>query len=315
MPWNDLFVKPILNNGGFNPLNTLVLGLILVASIFLVYKLIKRLNVPIDSRFFIAVAPFIFWAASTRVLRDLFYAQAVQNLGQYPGFLTDLGTNISAISSIAYSHIVSILPIPPLASAQSFLISWFITPSSGSYVITFLLALGVFLLSLLIQKKTRIPYWKPMLIIGLVFCIWNLLLMPVLTLQPLALVLGITLAWTLGFFLLTFLGKKYSIKPLRTVFTRVNSAILSFHMLDASATFVSLSFFGYSEQHVLPNLLIPFLGPASMFLLKLLVLIPVLYIIDRETEPGNFRNFLKTCIIILGLAPGLRDLLRLLLLV
>jgi uncharacterized membrane protein len=127
--------------------------------------------------------------------------------------------------------------------------------------------------------------------------------------------LGITLAWTLGFFFLTFLGRRYSIKPLKMVFTKVNSAILSFHMLDASATFASLSFFGYSEQHVLPNLLIPYLGPASMFLLKLLVLIPVLYIIDRETEPGNFRNFLKTAIIILGLAPGLRDLLRLLLMV
>ena len=181
MPWNDLFVNPILNNGGFNPLNTLVLGLILVASIFLVYKLIKRLNVPIDSRFFIAVAPFIFWACSTRVLRDLFYSQALQNLSQYPGFLTDLGANLGAISQLAYSHITGILPVPQLAQFQSFIISWFITPSSGSYVITFLLALGVFLLSLLIQKKTKIPYWKPMLVIGIILCIYNILLMPILT--------------------------------------------------------------------------------------------------------------------------------------
>ncbi len=315
MPWDEFFVKPILSNGGFNPLNTLVLGLILAASIFLVYKLIRRLGVPIDAGFFVAISPFIFWACSTRVLRDLFYSRALQSLGQYPGFLTDLGANLGAISQLAYSHIVSILPVPPIASAQSLIISWFVTPSSGSYVITFILALGVFLVSLLVQKHFKIPYWKPMLTIGLILCTWNLLLLPVVTLQPLFLVLGITLAWTALFLLLTFLGRRYSLSPLRKIFTRANSAILSFHMLDASATFVSLSLYGYSEQHVLPNLLIPWLGPASMFLLKLLVLVPVLFIIDREAPPGSFRNFLKTCIIILGLAPGLRDLLRLLLMV
>ena len=46
-------------------------------------------------------------------------------------------------------------------------------------------------------------------------------------------------------------------------------------------------------------------------LLKLVVLLPVLYIVDRYTEPGEFRNFLKIVILILGLAPGLRDLIRL----
>jgi uncharacterized membrane protein len=311
MSWNELFIDPILRNGGFNPANTLVLGLILVASIFLVYKLIIRLRVKIDATFFVAISPFIFWACSTRVLRDMFYSQALQSLSQYPGFLTDLGANLSAISGLAYSHIVSIIPIPPLASIQAFLISWFVTPSSGSYVITFALALGAFLLSLLIQRYTRIPYWKPMLIIGLALSIWNLLLIPLVTLHPLALILGMTLGWAGLLFLLHFIGNRFKITPLKRVFTRVNFSVISFHMLDASATFASLAFFGYSEQHVLPNILIPFLGPASMFLLKLLVLIPVLYIIDRETEPGNFRNFLKICIIILGLAPGLRDMLRL----
>lgn len=315
MTWDEFFIKPILQNGGFNPVNTLVLGLVLVLSIFLVYRLIRKLRVPVDARFFIAISPFIFWACSTRVLRDFIYAQALQNISQYPGFFSDLGANLGVISQLAYSHIVSILPIAFFARVQAFIISWFVTPSSGSYVITFLLALAVFLISLLIQRYTKIHYWKPMFIIGIVLCVWNLFLLPIMTLYPFALVLGITLAWAGGFFLLTFLGRRYGIKPLKMVFTKVNSAILSFHMLDASATFASLSFFGYSEQHVLPNLLIPYLGPASMFLLKLVVLIPVLYIIDQETKPGDFRNFLKICIIILGLAPGLRDLLRLLLMV
>jgi len=52
-----------------------------------------------------------------------------------------------------------------------------------------------------------------------------------------------------------------------------------------------------------------------MFLLKTAVLLPVLYLIDRYSEDTpqgrSLKNFLKIVILILGLAPGLRDLLRL----
>jgi uncharacterized membrane protein len=95
-------------------------------------------------------------------------------------------------------------------------------------------------------------------------------------------------------------------------------------MFDAAATWTALSFFGYAEQHVLPRLLIGIMGPAAMFALKIVVVIPVLYIIDRYTEregksPNkyskakytDFTNFLKIVILILGLAPALRDMIRL----
>jgi uncharacterized membrane protein len=37
----------------------------------------------------------------------------------------------------------------------------------------------------------------------------------------------------------------------------------------------------------------------------------VLWIIDRYGEKGSFNNFLKVVVLILGLAPGLRDTIRL----
>ncbi len=82
-------------------------------------------------------------------------------------------------------------------------------------------------------------------------------------------------------------------------------------MLDASATWGALSFYGYLEQHPLPRMFTDSLTPAGMFLLKLIVLIPVLYIINKNTEKGDFKNFLMILILILGLAPGLRDMIRL----
>jgi uncharacterized membrane protein len=82
-------------------------------------------------------------------------------------------------------------------------------------------------------------------------------------------------------------------------------------MLDYSATFVSVAFFSYYEQHPVPRLFIDAIGPWTFFLLKLAVLLPSLYIIDRYAEEGDFKNFLKIVILILGLAPGLRDSIRL----
>ena len=101
-------------------------------------------------------------------------------------------------------------------------------------------------------------------------------------------------------------------QKIKAILTPVNQLILGAHFLDASATFISLSLFGYFEQHVVPRFFIGFFGPVSMFFLKIIVVIPVLYIIDRHTEDRNFRNFLKIVVLILGLAPGLRDTIRLL---
>ncbi len=94
-----------------------------------------------------------------------------------------------------------------------------------------------------------------------------------------------------------------------------NSGLISVHLFDAAATYVAMTYFGYLEQHVLPRILIDAFGPLVMFPLKLIVIIPVLYIIDKYSEPGSFKNFMKIIILILGLAPALRDTIRLVVLV
>ena len=48
-----------------------------------------------------------------------------------------------------------------------------------------------------------------------------------------------------------------------------------------------------------------------MFLLKIVVVLPALWAIDHYAEDRQFRKFLKIVVMILGLAPGLRDLVRL----
>ena len=99
----------------------------------------------------------------------------------------------------------------------------------------------------------------------------------------------------------------------------LNVAVLFAHFLDASATFVGIDFFGYTEKHVLPAALIEFTGTAAvMFPLKLLIVAFIIYLIDiyykedlEEAGYGNMAGLLKLSIIVLGLAPGMRDMIRL----
>jgi uncharacterized membrane protein len=84
-------------------------------------------------------------------------------------------------------------------------------------------------------------------------------------------------------------------------------------MLDASSTYVGVDWFGYTEKHVLPNFLIDLAGTALvMYPLKLLILIPVLALIDDalKDEP-SLKNLTKLALLTLGLAPALRNTIRL----
>ena len=94
---------------------------------------------------------------------------------------------------------------------------------------------------------------------------------------------------------------------------RLNLLILFSHMLDASSTYVGVDLFGYVEKHVLPDLLINLTGTALvMYPLKLLILIPVLALADEALrEDPSLLNLTKLALITLGLAPALRNTLRL----
>ncbi len=93
---------------------------------------------------------------------------------------------------------------------------------------------------------------------------------------------------------------------------RNNSVLFYTHFYDATTTFVGIQFFGYWEQHVLARTLINLTGTAAvMYLIKLAVLIPVVWILDvgmRDEDP-DLINFVKLAMFILGFGPGTRNLL------
>jgi uncharacterized membrane protein len=89
------------------------------------------------------------------------------------------------------------------------------------------------------------------------------------------------------------------------------------HYIDGAATYRGLDVYGYGEKHVLPNLLIGAAGTAVvMLLLKFLVITLVVYLLDVAYKEDLARSptlawLVKVAVLVLGLAPGIRDALRL----
>ena len=313
------FALPLIQNGWFNPYNTLVYGAGLIAGFFIVLRLLKWLKVRADERLTAAILPFIVFAGATRALRDYVFKGILKEVASYPGFLTDLGYNYSVVQEQAYRHIMSVVPFEPCARFWSCLVAWFSTP--GSYLITFLIALAVLLVAVGWERRRGPAYWKTMGFVGIIFAAWSVLLLPLTFPLAIGLVVLFFGIWT-GMFLLlrgvihseVYLKRiryKSFRKSVRELFSWTNTGIVSAHILDASATFTALTFFNYAEQHVVPRAVMPLFGPVSMFILKIAVILPVLWVIDNYAENKNFRGLLKITILVLGLAPGIRDMLTL----
>lgn len=103
-----------------------------------------------------------------------------------------------------------------------------------------------------------------------------------------------------------------SLPVLKFLNGRFNQMIIYAHMLDASSTFIGVDWFDYYEKHVVPTFFINLVGTAAiMYPLKLIVLLPVLYMIDRSMQEPSMRNLTRLALVTLGLAPAVRNTLRL----
>jgi len=276
---HSYFVDPILSNGWFNPINTLTYSIILIVAVFLVFRMLRKMGIKIDKNFFYAIVPFVFWATSTRVLHDAAVAGVLSpELNAFYGMI--------------------------------------IFPTPGSYIITFIFAFCSLIVGMILQKFAKIAYWKVMVVIGVVATLLNFILLPFSNPAAAGLIVGLTLLSMgiyvgIGKIILTKLKEVHITTHIKSIFSYENTGILAAHLLDASATFVSIAYFGYFEQHFLPRSLFPFFGPGIMFVLKFIVVIPALWLIDRYAEDPQFKTLLKIVVLILGLAPGMRDTIRL----
>jgi uncharacterized membrane protein len=189
-----------------------------------------------------------------------------------------------------------------------------VDPPWSYLLVTPLIFFLVFLITVVSLAVTRRvqgeQYYQSYAAIGIIWTLLNLVILSAV---------GFVNAWVIGAVFILGSILTAGILLCRRAFpllgfldNRFNLMILFAHMLDASSTYIGVDWFSYYEKHVVPTFLIDLTGSAAiMFPLKLLILLPVLSMIDRSIEDPSMRNLVKLTLITLGLAPAIRNTLRL----
>ncbi len=185
----------------------------------------------------------------------------------------------------------------------------FITPLI--YFFIFAVCVSVLIVSVGLERRTGARYYWPFALFGVVWSIFDVWLLYLKAESFDGTVLFSILAIGAALAVMVYLvARFFKISLLRD---RVNAYILDSQLLDATATSFGITFLPYAEKHVLPTFLIDVTGTAFiMYPLKVVVIIPVLYIIDHylKEESQSLTGLVKLAILTVGLAPAIRNTLR-----
>ena len=269
------YLSGIINDTSYNVVDTLTYAIVLGISLFGVLKLLEKLSVKIDTRFMISVTPYVIAGSSLRVLEDL----------------------------KVFTPPVKYLFITPII-----------------YFFMFAVTVSILAAAIYLERKGTIKdYYIFFGYTGVIWTFFNIsALLAVGSIEnpyPAAVILTLGLAST-G---IVYLISRHLDFTLLT--DKVNISILFTHLLDASSTFIGMDWLNYYEKHVAPTFFIELAGNLTdhpslvMFPLKLLVFIPVLYMLDNKLEDEKEKKLIgimKLAILVLGLSPAVRNTLRIL---
>lgn len=185
---------------------------------------------------------------------------------------------------------------------------WSVTP--GIYVLAFAFGFISYFIGYLLKKEN---YWKIAIAIETPFAFYFLakLLLIIGSFRNIFLPLPLALA-------LTALAYLLFIKNSEKLNKKENIAIVFAHMLDASSSFIGINYFGFGEEHILPELFINFAGGNALVLipLKLAVVLIALYALEIygkvDVKNGNkeqdlYYRMIKFIFFIIGIGPGIRN--------
>lgn len=181
----------------------------------------------------------------------------------------------------------------------------FLFVSPGIYLTVFLITSALLTISVFVQRKWGVPYWKTMLLAGSALVLFDALavaMIGIARLSALYIFPAFFAAWGLAFFLIH--------KKLPRFMSDVNAVAMFSQMMDASQTFVAVTFFGYSQQMPMVSGLTHVFGAWVIFPVKLAITYAALLLIDKYAGNAGYSNWLKLMLIILGMPMGFRGMLR-----
>jgi len=331
---------------GYTWVSEITYGLIVVCALYGIFRLLKKLEIGVDWWFFVALSPYVLYGPVTRVLEDSSYYLEpmvfwfispliyLQTAAFMFGFLA-LGVLFEKV--LKKKKVISLLVFSAVIAASDviYVLMWRFELLSVQrsidpivFVLLSFFASLPFIYRFLMKKKLTLK-----LTIG---CGGLLIFLPSLYVTSrwligdvwdqtsgirfdVLLIVSLLVAVIVAVF--TILSMVFKGNETAEAFSRpLNLAMVAGHMVDGLASWISiydpLKFgnLNYAEKHPASNWLME-VWPPLFPMVKLVLIILIIYIFDilYKEEMKEYRtlgNLLKIGIIILGLAPGLRDLLR-----
>ncbi|NYZ79074.1 DUF63 family protein [Candidatus Micrarchaeota archaeon] len=280
------FIRPVYDRTGYNIINTLVYAAIALFFAFIFFKILKREKVKIDEKFVLRVIPFILLGSAVRVVTDA--------TGVPPDIPNQFLQNSSALFGL-YGYVGG-LHIYDYS---------FLTATPGIYI--FIGALTF--LSIIFFNRVRRMNLLPVLAV-------------VLLLPQLILLLPLMKYW-LYFMLIVLLSLvgllagKLFLEKMKVGTGMVQLLVVLSHSLDGAASYVAINLFmggtAYFEQHVVSSALGAIFGTMfAFYVVKVLFSSIAVWIVETSDDKRDEKNYILLLLIIFGLAPGVRDILRLL---
>ncbi|MBN1540431.1 MAG: DUF63 family protein [Candidatus Thermoplasmatota archaeon] len=335
----------------YNWVDTLTYGFVLAGSIYCIYRLFGKLDLRMGTGLFLAMSPVIVIGSTARVLEDMeLFREPLRYLFISPLIYIFLGLCTLGTVIIAWfmersgkreriaSDMFLFLPGLTVSLTVAAFPDWFseAIPIVPILIITLLVVLLKRFSGSSRYETTAGLFWlQMMLFVCLMYVLWimkgdwyNSYIAsrggdePNMHLPGGAGVIGLVALSTLVVCACLKVAGRSNGK-IERLLTPVNIMIITGHMTDASATFAGIDLYGYTEKHVLPSRMMEMVDSTGfpypglvMYPLKLVFLIPALYIMDismeRESrDDPHLLALVKLTVLVLGFAPGIRDLTRL----
>jgi len=332
-------------NEGYTILSEITYGVILVCALYGLYKLLKKLEIKIDWYFCLALFPYILFGPITRVLEDTNYFSepAVYwfispliyfQTALYVLIFLFLGYYLQKKTFTQRKTLFILLSVFGLIDVF-YTIIWIFGIHYGASIIEpsifYALSILAFLpfLYRLIKKQiitvnTVIFSGGLLIVLPCFFLIgrwmtgdqWSVSYG--MYLNVFLLVIGLVALIVFLVYLIAWIYRKHD--TMKVYKEPLNLSMLAGHLIDGITSYVSIydplsmGLPSYIEKHPASNSLME-LWPPLFPIVKFLLIIMVIYVFDiaykkELTKYSRLVNLLKIGIFILGISPGLRDLLR-----
>jgi len=284
----DYFIKPIISpeTQGYNLVNTAVYMVLLVIACAIIYLALRK-KITFNKKFFVSLIPYIFFGISMRVI------------------MHQIEAGILVLDGIVKTA-------NPLELGF-----WFFTP--GIWILTFVLVIIGLLISGILHKK-EINY-KILAGFGVIVAIVPLLF-NLSRFNNWGAVILTTIAILLVCYTLCAAINKFT--KYKILNDKLNIFVVLGQGIDGIASSIAITYFSFSEQHVVSNALLN-ISPLLFISAKLILAMLICWALDdylngeikkhkvlaKINEKKNIVGFMKVILAILGFATGLASLLKL----